>query len=629
MRILFKASICALFLGLFAHPSPIAAQDNDPITEMVGQASTSLARGMLEENGVPAPVLDIFFGGNDEVQPIDYAKIASIVADELDNHDFKLAMGKHKQTLERTKTDLENFKRNWNGNSPSERRDQNKILLELYDRLGAITDDVLGNYPKKGFPLFAAVSTLRLGIISMGAQEFDPSSTFTYFQLQEESTRLLTALVERNLMDYKDINRCNKLADVDPNAERYCPRLAHKLWIEWRKIALTAAAKQRIASTAGGSPLKTFSLRNKTGQEIIVKQHSRMGPAIWVNAEKPRVNEFNRFKSLEFARDDEKMLYYQSDPVVMGEAWHVAISGNGQRHIDYYQKDRKNYPGGDWGDIKYVGPDVMIGRYSYPYPRANYLTGEHNYVAAIKSGETWTLPAKPNITLTSQNVNGQLVTKYYNGEPFTTNTWFGIYVQPETKRGVNCLAQASAKWLSRSLIKSNGQRATQEDWGDPNSWDGGWDHRSYVDINFAWDIPPSFAADTDGFGCNARLVANFQAYDGQELILNSLEPKRIAKRASFWIKDPVGTRFTIGDDENYIKHNGAYAVKLTHAQCQAKCAANAKCVMIRVDTKLDAKGEADCLMGSAVGPQSNSSIDEGITSMRLIRGGNWVFNANN
>ena len=75
----------------------------------------------------------------------------------LDDHDFEMAMNRYKEALARNQSALLNFRRNWNRANADDRRALARDLNAIYRELGEVSDNVLGNYPKRGFPLFAAI----------------------------------------------------------------------------------------------------------------------------------------------------------------------------------------------------------------------------------------------------------------------------------------------------------------------------------------------------------------------------------------------------------------------------------------------------------------------------------------
>ena len=62
-------------------PTASLALGADGYKDRISQAASDLPRTILESRGVPGPILDVFFGSSGGAEPIDYAKIAQIVAE--------------------------------------------------------------------------------------------------------------------------------------------------------------------------------------------------------------------------------------------------------------------------------------------------------------------------------------------------------------------------------------------------------------------------------------------------------------------------------------------------------------------------------------------------------------------
>ena len=395
----------------------------------------------------------------------------------------------------------------------------------------------------------------------MAAQEYDRSSNFSYVQLQEESTRLLTALFEKDVMWNGRENVCN--------VGLYCADLAQEMSIEWRKMALVAAAAQRMPSVRGGSPVSDFELVNRTGQDLVIKWHS------YADQELPNEIEliWQGFVNRTNSGYDFSAFNYGEDP---NRGWYRY---GGIFDYDEYGTD--------------AGVNQIRQAYTFPLPRAEFAMEQIGYIVPLAPGDTWTPPSRA-------------------ADPYTSLSWFGIYLRSDPNPGVECMTPAGAEYLANNYVQRSGRVLTgQEVRAKP--WTADW-------YDMAMEYPLCMHVESNKFGYNAKLLANFQLTSGERINITSADSSAIADRVPYWGQDPEGLRYKI---DEYILHDGVdYSQEMSHAACKAKCEADAACVMIRVNTT----NEQDCLMGSSVGTLSSRDVDADVTSMRIIsRTGNFVL----
>ncbi len=519
------------------------------------KAGLKLTESLLKHAGAPAPIVDLF--GSGDAEPIDYGRIASLVAKELDTHDRKLAMNQHAEALTRNQKALANLQRNWARTDFEGRRLLARDLNAIFSEVGMIADDLWSNYPIYGIELIALVETLRVGIIAAGAQERDPASNFSFIQLQEEASALAYRFgtLASNMADYekkfgksKMGNSCSfnrKTLLYNCNLWRGKPwdyyahyELKRKMQMNMMSISLVGAAAQRIPSERiKGNRVDWIDISNETDHEFVVKRHEA-------------INEY----------------YFFSD------------DGGAPFEGKFYT---------DWHFPEAERP--------IPYP------------------QPWTV-----ITQEPSKAKGGYWGAEMASRPLYDTDWFGIYLKKKPN-DYDCMDRAEVTWLygQYRFTDASLKGGPYINYDDEGIRDYSRTVRRINEPAHDW---------LDNYGCQARLVANFQIPPGQAtLTIRGIDTDIVARATPYWVEDWGKASFEIEDRDVILHTNGQKNMAMTHHQCKATCEANASCEMVRVHRK----DFSQCEMGAHRGRMSSTNADNNVVSMRITsRTGNYVIHSN-